>query len=279
MAIESLSAACGISSAVAWGTGDFSGGLAARKSNAYTVVLFSQLIGALFLVGLVYFSAENIPGMQALLLGAIGGVCGSLGLVALYRAFARGRMGIVAPVSAVITAIMPIVFTFLHQGLPEYIQVVGFGLALAAVWLISHGKGDAGLSLEEMVLPVMAGVGFGLYFIFLGVAAADSVTWPLLTARGSSLIVVFIFFMVKKDAGLPSRAHFSLIALTGILDAAGNALFAVAAHVGRLDISATLSSLYPAVTVLLAWAILKERLVAQQWCGVAIVMIALVCIA
>ena len=129
MAIESLSVACGISSAVAWGTGDFSGGLATRKSNAFTVVLFSQLIGALFLVGLVLFSAENIPGMQALLLGAIGGVCGSLGLVALYRAFARGRMGIVAPVSAVITAIIPIVFTFLHQGLPEYIQVVGFGLA------------------------------------------------------------------------------------------------------------------------------------------------------
>ena len=279
MAIESLSAACGISSAVAWGTGDFSGGLATRKSNAFTVVLFSQLIGAIFLVGLVYFSAENIPRMQALLLGAIGGVCGSLGLVALYRAFARGRMGIVAPVSAVITAIMPIVFTFFHQGLPEYIQVFGFGLALAAVWLISHVKGDAGLNLEEMVLPVMAGVGFGLYFIFLGVAATDSVTWPLLSARGSSLIVVFIFFMVKKNAGLPSRAHVPLIALTGILDATGNALFAVAVHLGRLDISATLSSLYPAVTVLLAWTILKERLVAQQWCGVVIAMIALVCIA
>lgn len=278
MNLESLSAACGISSAVAWGAGDFSGGLATRKSNVFTVVLFSQLIGALFLMGLVYFSAENIPRMQVLLLGAIGGVCGSLGLVALYRAFARGRMGIVAPISAVITAIMPIVFTFLHQGPPEYIQVVGFGLALAAVWLISHVKGDAGLSLEEMVLPVMAGAGFGLYFIFLGVAAADSVTWPLLTARGSSLTVVFVFFMANKSAGLPSRTNVTLIALTGILDAGGNTLFAVAAHVGRLDISATLSSLYPAVTVLLAWTILKERLVAQQWCGVVVAMVALICI-
>jgi uncharacterized membrane protein len=217
--------------------------------------------------------------MQALLLGGIGGVCGSLGLVALYRAFARGRMGIVAPVSAVITAIMPIIFTFLHQGLPEYIQVVGFGLALAAVWLISHVKGDAGLSLEEMILPVVAGLGFGLYFICLGVAASDSITWPLLSARGSSLAAVFIFFMAQKNAGLPSKAHVPLIALTGILDAGGNALFAVAVHLGRLDISATLSSLYPAVTVLLAWTILKETLVAQQWCGVVVAMAALICIA
>ena len=278
MALESLSAACGIGSAVAWGTGDFSGGLASRKSNEFTVVLFSQLIGALFLVGLVMVSTESIPPMRAVVLGAIGGTCGSLGLVALYRAFARGRMGIVAPVSAVITAIMPIVFTFFQQGFPETVQVVGFGLALAAVWLISNVKGDAGLSLEEMALPVLAGMGFGLYFIFLGLAAATSVTWPLLAARGASLTLVFIFFMLRKDTSLPTRAAFPLIALTGILDAAGNALFALAVHLGRLDISAGLSSLYPAFTVLLAWIILKERLVTQQWWGVAVAMLALVCI-
>ena len=278
MAIESLSAACGISSAVAWGAGDFSGGVASRKSNVFTVVLFSQVIGALFLTGLVLFSAQTAPQMKTLIFGVIGGVCGSLGLVALYRAFARGRMGIVAPVSAIITAIIPIVFTFMHQGLPENIQIVGFGLALAAVWLISHVKGDAGLSLEEMRLPVMAGLGFGLYFIFLGMAATESITWPLLTARGASLVVVFIFYLINKDAGLPTRAQFPLIALTGVLDAGGNMLFAVAAHLGRLDISATLSSLYPAVTVLLAWTILKEKLVAQQWCGIVVAMAALICI-
>lgn len=279
MALESLSAACGISSAVAWGAGDFSGGLAARKSNEFTVVLFSQLIGSLFLVGLVLVSAEHIPPLKSLAFGVIGGVCGSLGLIALYRAFARGRMGVVAPVSAVTTAIMPIIFSFYYQGLPGNIQLIGFGLALAAVWLISHVKGDAGLSLEEMILPIMAGMGFGLYFIFIGVAARESVTWPLLSARGASLTVVFIFFMMKKNTGLPSRAHFPLIALTGILDAGGNAFFAVAAHLGRLDISATLSSLYPAITVLLAWTILKEKLVAQQWCGVVVAMVALICIA
>ena len=278
MALESLSAVCGIGSAVAWGAGDFSGGVASRKANEFTVVLFSQMIGALFLVGLVWVSAENAPVMKPLIFGAIGGVCGSLGLIALYRAFARGRMGVAAPISAVITAIMPIVFTFLHQGLPGNIQVVGFGLALVAVWLISHVKGEAGLSPEEMFLPIMAGTGFGLYFIFLGVAAAESVTWPLLAARAASLTVVFIFFMLGKNTGLPTRAQFPLIALTGILDAGGNALFAVAVHLGRLDISATLSSLYPAVTVMLAWTILKERLIAQQWCGVVVAMAALICI-
>lgn len=279
MALESLSAACGISSAVAWGAGDFSGGVASRKSNEFTVVLFSQLIGTLFLVGLVLFSAENIPSMKSLVFGAIGGGFGAIGLAALYRAFACGRMGIVAPVSAVITAIMPIVYTFFNQGLPGNIQVIGFALALTAVWLIAHVKGDAGLNPQEMILPVVAGLGFGLYFIFLGVAAKESVTWPLLTARGASLTIVSIFFLMKKDAGLPSRAQLPLIALTGILDVGGNAFFAVAVHLGRLDISATLSSLYPAITVLLAWTILKERLVPQQWCGVIVAIGALICIA
>jgi drug/metabolite transporter (DMT)-like permease len=278
MALESLSAVCGIGSAVAWGAGDFSGGLASRKSNVYTVVLFSQLVGALLLTGMALISGEPVPQPASLIFGGIGGVCGSLGLIALYRAFARGRMGIVAPVSAIITAILPIVFTFFHRGLPETIQIVGFALALTAVWLISHVKGDAGLSLEEMILPMVAGLGFGLYFTLLGLAAEESITWPLLSARGASLAVVFTFFMMKKTTGRPSRAQFLLIALTGSLDAGGNVLFAVAAHLGRLDIAATLSSLYPAVTVMLAWAILKERLVPQQWVGVVVAMVALVCI-
>jgi drug/metabolite transporter (DMT)-like permease len=89
---------------------------------------------------------------------------------------------------------------------------------------------------------------------------------------------VFIFFMLRKDTGFPTRAQVPIIALTGILDAGGNALFAVAVHLGRLGISATLSSLYPAVTLLLAWTILKEKLVPQQWCGVVVAMAALVCI-
>lgn len=278
MALESLSAVCGISSAVAWGAGDFSGGLASRKSNEFTVVLFSQLIGALLLTVMVLISGEPIPQPRSLIFGCIGGACGSLGLVALYRAFARGRMGIVAPVSAIITAILPIAFTFFYQGLPGRIQIAGFALALTAVWLISHVKGDARLSSEEMILPIMAGLGFGLYFTLLGMAAEESITWPLLSARGASLAVVLTFFMIRKTTGLPSRAQFLLIALTGILDAGGNVLFAVAAHLGRLDIAATLSSLYPAVTVMLAWAILKERLVPQQWVGVAVATAALVCI-
>ena len=128
---EILSVSCGISSAVSWGAGDFSGGLASRKCNEFTVLLFSQLIGAVFLVGLALFSHEALPQIKNLVYGAIGGVCGSLGLFALYRAFARGRMGIVAPISAIITAIIPVIFAFSLQGLPGRHQMFGFILALA----------------------------------------------------------------------------------------------------------------------------------------------------
>ena len=276
---ESLSSACGIGSAAAWGAGDFSGGLAARKCSAITVVLFSQLIGALFLVGLVLVSHEKIPGASSLIFGGIGGLCGSLGLATLYRAFAGGRIGVIAPISAVITAILPILYAFIDQGLPHHIQIFGFILALAAIWLISYVRGGGGVTAAELSLPVAAGVGFGLYFIFLGQAAAEAVTWPILAARCSSLTLMLLLFLIQKNAHLPAGKQFPLIALTGVLDMGGNALFAVAAHLGRLDIAATLSSLYPAVTVMLAWVILKERLVRQQWFGVAVALVALVCIA
>jgi len=276
---EILSVSCGISSAISWGAADFSGGLASRKCNEFTVVLFSQLIGAAFLIGLTMISNESIPRLQDLLFGAIGGVSGSMGLFALYRAFARGRMGVVAPVSAIITAIIPIVFAFTIHGLPKQIQLLGFVLALLAVWLISYAKGDTGIKKNELGLPVLAGIGFGIYFIFLGMAAEDTITWPLLSARGASLGVYLTLFIFQKNTIFPSKNQLPLIALAGVLDMGGNAFFALAAHLGRLDISAILSSLYPAVTVILAWTVLKERLLPRQWIGVTTAMVALVCIA
>jgi len=275
---EILSVSCGISSAVSWGAGDFSGGLASRRCSEFTVVLFSQLIGAVFLIGMTLIANENMPANRDFVFGALGGIGGSLGLLALYRAFAMGRMGVVAPVSAVVTAIIPVIFAFFIQGLPKPLQLLGFVLALLAVWLISHGNGDAGITRNELGLPVMAGIGFGIYFIFLGMAAKDSITWPLLSARGASLGIYLALFLFHKKTP-PSKSQLPLIALAGILDMGGNALFAMAAHLGRLDTSVILSSLYPAVTVMLAWVILKERLLPLQWAGVATAMVALVFIA
>jgi uncharacterized membrane protein len=275
MGPEMLSMSFGISSALAWGAGDFSGGFASRRCHVLTVVLFSQIVGALFLLVFTLIFKEQFPPFSHMVWGALAGIFGVLGLLALYKGLATGRMGIVAPLSAVITALIPIVFAFFNEGLPKITQVFGFGLALLAVWLLSYSKIESKQQHNELYLPVLAGIGFGLFFIFIDRASTQSVLWPLVGTRFASITLTAILYMVNGKPPVKQNKQFFFIFLAGIFDMMGNAFFAFAAHLGRLDISATLSSLYPAATVILAWLILKEKLLRQHWLGVFLALLAL----
>ena len=137
---EALAITYGLSSAITWGAGDFSAGFASRKSGVVSVVLFSQLIGAGFLVLLALFFSGALPSLRDMALGGLAGVFGVSGLMALYQGLSRGRMGIVAPLSAIVTAMIPIGFAFFKEGLPSVPQMIGLALALASVWLLSFSK-------------------------------------------------------------------------------------------------------------------------------------------
>ncbi len=269
----------GLSSAFSWGAGDFSGGLASKRTSAYTVVVLSQFVSLLILLFAVFLVTPEAFTTQAAIWGGIAGVCGALGLVALYSGLARGPMGVVAPLTAVIAAIVPVVFSIFQIGLPAASDLIGIIVALGAVWIISSGNDLAKINFKDVALPLLAGLGFGLFFILIARASTESTIWPLVFARTSSVIFIFLVGLLLGKNEIPQRSQVPLIALAGIFDTAGNILFILATRFGRLDIAAVLSSLYPAATVFLAWMVLKEGLTNRQWIGVVLVILAVVLIA
>jgi drug/metabolite transporter (DMT)-like permease len=268
----------GLASAACWGAGDFSGGLAAKHASVYSVVIASQVVGGVLLTGLALVFGERVPSLGHLLWGSAAGLAGAVGLLALYRALATGRMGAAAPVSAVITAGVPVVFGAFFEGLPSALKLIGFGLALIGVWLVSRTEA-ATIRWSDLKLPVLAGLGFGVFLLLIDRANETAVLWPLVASRIASLSAVFVFTWLTRQARLPEARHLPLMALAGAMDAGGNAFYALAAQVGRLDVAAVLSSLYPATTVWLAWLVLKERIGRTQTIGIAATLAAIVLIA
>ncbi|MGD2039382.1 MAG: DMT family transporter [Anaerolineae bacterium] len=279
MGSEWLAVIFGLGAAFAWGAGDFTGGVATQRSNVYSVVFLSHLVGLALVAGLAVFLAEPIPPVADLVAGGIAGIGGSIGVAALYRGLARGPMGIVAPVAAIVTAAGPVIYGLVVEGVPAVQQMVGFGLALVAVWLISR-TGDGGpVQATDLVLPVLAGLGFSVYLIFIDQASETTVLWPLVAVRVTSAIFIVIVGLLARQNPGAAAGQLPLIVLLGVSDVTGNALYALATQLGRLDIAAVLSSLYPAATVLLAWSILKERITRWQWLGIASALLAIVFIA
>ena len=265
----------GLLSALTWGAGDFNGGLATRKSGVYAVVIFAELIGALVLLAIALAVGEPFPSLAGWLWGIAAGLVGVIGLMALYQGLATGKMGLVAPMSAVIGGGVPILYTAIFQGLPPLIQLLGFFFGLIAVWLLSSQDGVR-IRVEDLTLPLIAGLGFGFYFVLIDIATVESVYWPLVPARTVAGLLLIPIALRLRQPLLPVRGSALFVAASGTLDALGNLFFALAASTGRLDIAAVLSSLYSATTVGLAWIFLKERLNVRQWIGVAAALAAIV---
>lgn len=269
----------GLTSALTWGAGDFCGGLAAKRSSSYSVVFVSQLAGGILIALAALVLGEPLPASTDLLWSAVAGIAAVSGVVALYRGLADGRMGIVSPMAAVVTAMIPVLFGLLTVGAPGAPQLAGFVFAAAAVWLISRGDSTSKPRVRDIGLGLFAGLGFGIFFIIIGRTSKTAVLWPLVAARATSLCTLAITALVTRRRLIPPANQWPLIALAGILDTGGNVLFALAARAGRLDVAAVLSSLYPATTVLLARAMLQERMVRLQQAGVVAALVAVVLIA
>jgi uncharacterized membrane protein len=267
-----------LASAISWGAADFTGGVASRRTNAYNVVVGGELIGLLVVIGLAVYSGEKVPPVQSWLLAGLAGLCGGYGLVLLYRALASGQMSIAAPISAVLAAAIPVLVSAVTQGWPGLLTFAGLVLALAAIWLISRGE-EPGISrrmrLEQLRPPFMAGIVFGLFFVLVHQASQESVLWPIIATRLASLALLIPVGLFTRQLKLPGRSHWSLIALSGLLDVGGNSLFILAGQLGRMDVAAVLSSLYPAATVALAWLLLKERVTRLQMVGILSAFVAI----
>jgi drug/metabolite transporter (DMT)-like permease len=270
----------GLAAAASWGGGDFAGGLASRRASASGVVIVSQGVGIALLVLVAAALREAMPAPDRLGWAVLAGASGASGLYALYSALASGRMAIAAPVSGVVTAVVPVLVGAAVEGPPGALRLAGFGLALIGVWLLAARVGSVReVSARELLLPLAAGVSFGLFLVFIDRATAAGVLWPLTAARATSMGVLTAIGCLTGTLRLPGRAAIGLTGLAGILDTGGNALFALAAQAGRLDVAGVLSSLYPASTVALACLLLGERLTVRQTVGVTATLAAITCVA
>ncbi|MEY2817239.1 MAG: hypothetical protein RL275_702 [Chloroflexota bacterium] len=276
-----LSIVFGLLSAISWGAGDFTGGLAARKVGAVRAVFYASVIGLIAVTISAWAANEAVPSLRVWLIAMLAGIFGSTGLILLYAAMANGTMSIAAPVSALLAAALPVLVGTLTEGLPETLTLIGFGFALFAVWMVSQSEGgvkDILSHLADLKLPLLAGLGFGGYFIVMHRATDEgALLWAMTGSRSSSVLLIFIYMLVTRTSfRVDDRSSFPVIGVNGVLDLTGNAFFILAAQAGRLDVASVLSSLYPGSTVMLAWIFLHERLSRTQWIGILSALIAIV---
>lgn len=264
----------GLAASLCWGSGDFCGGLASRRISASTVVTAAYTFGFILLLALALLWREPFLSPPDMLWGGLAGVVGAIGLIAFYSALSIGQMGIVAPVSAVLTAGLPVLFSTISQGLPGLLQLGGFVLALLAIVFISRPQRAQGRP-RGIGLALLAGCCFGCFFILISRVSYNATFWPLAMARFTSVLFLLGMALFRRQQVVPKRASVSLILLAGGLDAIGNAFFVLAAHAGRLDVASVLSALYPAATVLLAAIVLRERVTRIQGVGILLALVAI----
>lgn len=266
----------------AFGIGDFFGGLSARRMSAVRVVAGSHLVG---LVGVVIAALiiENTFTVRDLGIGMVSGLFGGLGVGLLYRGLARGPMSIVAPITAVTSAAVPALW---GVGTGERFAALGWlGIALAflGIWLVSSSTNESDTPISWAVIgqALLAGAGFGAFFIGLDFTTAESAPWPVVGARLATAGALGLWLMRRRTSILPrsDRSALALVVATGLFDTGSNVLFLYALSEGDLATVSVLSSLYPLSTVLLARVVLSERVSRLQQAGVVLALIAVVMIA
>lgn len=261
-------------SAVTYGASDFYGGVATRRAEATRVVLWSQVVGLALVVVAAPVFGGGLTGTDVGW-GMAAGLAGALGLVFLYRGLSSGRAAVVAPMSGVLSGVVPAIAGFVLGERPSPVTAIGFVLAALAVWLVSGGKLEAASGFS---LGVIAGAGFGFFFVFLSQIPESAGLWPLLPARAASVGVLMLIRRRATSESLP-RSVWRLIGAVGVGDMAANVFVLLALQQGPLGEGAVVSSLYPAVTVVLSAILLREPVRRMQWAGLLLAVVAMALIA
>jgi len=260
-------------SSLSWGVADFVGGLAARRAGTAQVLAVSYPAGA---VVITIFALTIIPGeLSTELIGyaLLTGVIGSIAIALLYAALVRGQMGIVSPITAVMSGAIPVVVGVFRGEQPTAWAYLGMAFAVVAVILVSresqhHGKTPP----IAIMLAIASGVAIGLYLTALGVAPKDSGVWVATLGRWVSTVIMITVVVFVVRSFNRSAFPWLLAIAAGVLDAVANGLFQLASQRGLLSVVAVLGSLYPAATVVLARVVIKERMNAIQGVGVVLAL-------
>jgi drug/metabolite transporter (DMT)-like permease len=255
----------GLAAVLAWGTSDFLGGYATRRANAFLFTTVVNIGGLLLMVTLASATHAPFPSARSAAWVLAAGVSGGAALAIFYRALSSGRMGLTAPVAAVLSAAIPAVVSMFTEGLPSRIAILGFLLAATGLWLIT--RSEDGATPEGIGLAVFAGIGFAGFYLCVRQAGSGSALWIATLTRTGALLITATVVLLSWNFRDITAAGLRWGVLTGCIDSLGTILFVRASQTGRLDEAVVISSLYPAVTVLLARVFLKEHFTRWRFVG------------
>jgi drug/metabolite transporter (DMT)-like permease len=286
-----LPAAYAVTAVFLWGASDFSGGLGSRRANAFTLTAFSHICAFALMIGIALALPGQFPSRTSILWALAAGAVGGFSLAIFYRALAAGQMGITAPIAALLGAAIPTLVDIAVEGAPSRWSIAGFVLAIFAIWLITRpeptqevsnqsnpSNRSAALDQDQVAEPTaasrppgigmaaLAGVGFAGFYLCIH-QASGSPAWVATVSRVGSFTATAIAVVATRAPLAMDRSSAALGALAGSLDITASALFIYASQHGRLDQAVVITSLYPAVTVLLARLVLKEHFSRSRFLG------------
>ena len=272
----------GLFAALAWGTGDFTGGMASRTAPETAVVLGTESVGLVLLLGCAFFVGGS-PTARDLTFGAIAGLLGVAGLVLLYRGLAQGRASVVAPLSAVGACVLQVVWGLVGGEDPGVIALIGIVLAIVSIGVVAGSAAEPQDSStlsrrQEIQCGLGAAMGFGLYLILISETSHGAGLWTAVAARTAPVVVLLIVLSLLRRPMTVPREAFGLVTLSGVTDAGANALLVVAVRTGLLSIVAPVANLFPAVTVILARALGHEKIGRLRFAGLMMAVASLVLI-
>jgi drug/metabolite transporter (DMT)-like permease len=272
-----LAIALALGSSLLWGLADFLGGLKSRTYPVAVVLAFSYGTGLVAMAVVIVALGAGPPGGEALAAGLCAGLFGIAGLMAFYRALAIGTMSIVAPIASTGVG-LPVLVGLATGDKPGLVRSIGLLAAVAGVVLASREEDgattDSKLQRQSILLAIVAGLGFGMYFVLAEISSRDDIGWALLLSRigGTPFVVALAVLTVRRGGRMVHGRDVAIVAGVGLLDLGANVLYNTSTTIGELSTVAVASSLYPVTTVLLAASVLGERVRGVQRTGVLVAL-------
>ena len=275
----------GLAASAFWGASDFLGGLATRKAHVVLVVAVAHGLSLGLLLVLALATHSPVPPERFVFRGLCAGIFGGVGILLYYQALSLGEMGITTALTGLLTALVPVGYSFLTLGSPKFSQIAGFVLAAGAIVLIAYTPAGRPRPLA-LGLATLAGLSFGVFLVVLNASSGHSLIWQLVFSRVASASLaggMVVWVQLRSATNAPTwrkqtrENRFLWVAgSAGVLEATGSLLYMRSATEGRLDVAAVLASLYPVVTIVLAAWFLKERTTSSQALGMALALGAVV---
>jgi drug/metabolite transporter (DMT)-like permease len=269
-----LALAISLASAASWGVSDFLGGLQSRRLSVLAVLAVSQPAGLLLIALLILLFGADPVSAEKLAIAFFAGAAALAGLGAFYAAMAMGTVSVVAPIAS-LGVIVPVTFGLAQGEEPGTVQLAGLLVAVAGVVILSYEEHPehSGVARRSIVLAILAGLGFGVFFTGIDAASPDRPGWAIFAVRVGGVSAVALALLISRPRFDGVVAAIPVLATIGMFDIVANALFAVASTKGILPVVAVGGSMYPAFTIALAHLVLGERLATIQWGGVALALV------